>query len=278
MKRNLLRAICTAVVASVMVLATACSGGGDGGNGGGGGNAPEQAVVVGGSTSVLPYMEDLAVSYPGTTPEVQGGGTSAGVSGVRAGTMSIGMASRALTDEEKSEFWNATIARDGIAIIVNTSNPVTELSVELIRDIFAGNITNWSDLGGNDATINVVTREEGSGTRSAFEELVMGSETIMTGAINQTSNGVIRTTVEGDANGIGFISIGNLAQGGVTGVSIGGVEPNNNNINNGTYQLYRPFILFTKEAPTGAVKSFMDYVLSNDGQTLLEGRGLVRVN
>ncbi|MDR2569183.1 MAG: substrate-binding domain-containing protein, partial [Oscillospiraceae bacterium] len=133
------------------------------------------AFIIAGSTSVQPYVEILveeyAVLYPDKLIDVQGGGSSAGIQAVESNTAQIGMSSRNLKETEEY-LWRIEITKDGLAIIVNPENPVTSLTLEEIRGIYAAEYTNWSELGGPDARIHIITREEGSGTRSAFEELV----------------------------------------------------------------------------------------------------------
>jgi len=159
------RILLVTVLALVIVfLFASCGGGGDSGR-----------VDVSGSTSVLPYMEMLAVEYmqqTGKIVQVGGGGSSAGISNVGSGVSNIGMSSRNLSADEEASFQVYEIARDGLAIIVHPDNPVSDLSIQQIRDIYAERITDWAEFGGNPGNITLVTRENGSGTRDAFEELV----------------------------------------------------------------------------------------------------------
>jgi len=247
------------------------------------------SVVVSGSSSMLPYVEKLAHEYnkkPGVKHvDVQGGGSSAGIIAAKEGIADIGMSSRTLKPAEL-DLWSVEIAKDGLAIVVHPDNPIIKktgssvinLSSEQIRAIYAGDITNWKDLGGNDAKINVVTREAGSGTRSAFEELVMGAgNRISSGALVMNSNGLIRMVVSDDKNAIGFISMG-LVEGGaksVVALKIDGVEATASNVLSGDYKLARGFIFVAKEEPTGDVKAFVDFVLSEEGKDLLRKEGLI---
>jgi phosphate transport system substrate-binding protein len=134
--------------------------------------------------------------------------------------------------------------------------------------IYSGQITNWNEVGGSNNTINVVSREEGSGTRGAFEELVMGDELITENAILQPSNGAVRTTVTGDPNAIGYISFGYLDSS-VKSVSIDGVAGTVDNAKNGTYPIVRPLLFLTKDQPTGLVKEFLDFCLGDEGQAIV---------
>ena len=185
----------------------------------------EAHVVIAGSTSVQPYIELLAEEFISIRPDidvdVQGGGSSAGITAADTGTADIGMSSRALKDSETG-YWVIEIAKDGLAVIVNASNPVTDLSLEQVRAVYTNEITDWGELGGADAKIHVITREEGSGTRGAFEELVMDGSYITPRAIVQDSNGAVRQLVTGDPNAIGFISLG-LVNDAVKAINLDGV-------------------------------------------------------
>jgi len=253
------------------------------------GHGETNHVIVAGSTSVQPYMEILAENYvrrfPGRAIDVQGGGSSAGISAVGSGIADIGMSSRSLSEHEKELYEPIVIAWDGLALIVHPSNPVNNLTVEQIRDIYSGIITDWGDVGGNRGEdIFVISREAGSGTRAFFEEFVMDGKRISNRAIIQSTNGTIRTLVSGNARGnrqaIGFISLGLLdlpGQNPVKGVSINGVKPTNENIVNHSYNLFRPFLIVTDLEPHDDVLDFIDFIVSDDGQSILENRGLVGV-
>ena len=144
---------------------------------------------------------------PGLGVNVQGGGSSAGIQACKSGACQIGMSSRELKGDEQ-DLVEIVVARDGLAIIVHPSNPVRGAKVAEIKQIFAGDLRNWRFLGGPDRSITVVTREEGSGTRGAFQELVMGKTRIFKGAITEDSNGTVREIVAHDPHSIGFISLG----------------------------------------------------------------------
>ncbi|MCL2299426.1 MAG: substrate-binding domain-containing protein, partial [Firmicutes bacterium] len=161
------------------------------------GARPGHAVAAAGSTSVQPYAEILEEAFAHTHEgeiDVQGGGSSAGIVAAQSGTADIGMSSRALKGSEAA-LWSVEIAKDGLAVVVHPSNPVSDLSLGQIRAVYAQSITNWGSLGGRDAKIHIITREEGSGSRSAFEDLVMGGREISPGAIVQASNGAVRQLV-----------------------------------------------------------------------------------
>jgi phosphate transport system substrate-binding protein len=234
-------------------------------------------ITVAGSTSVEPFAELLAEEYmlrhPTSHIYVQGGGSTAGIEAVRSRAAHIGMSSRSLMAEEK-DLYAVTIARDAIAIIVHPKNPVDDLSLAQIRKVFSRNIRNWSEVGGHFRPIVLVTREEGSGTREAFQKLVMGKEEISLESLVQDSNGAIRQVVAGDPNAIGYISLG-LVNEKVKALKISGAEPILKNIESGRYHLIRPFLFIFNSEPVGEAKSFLDFVMSPEAQRLLSKEGLV---
>lgn len=235
------------------------------------------AMIVAGSTSVQPYAEVLAEEYMGLNPgseiDIQGGGSAAGITAAQSGSADIGMSSRALKDDEKS-LWYVEIARDGLVLIVNPKNPIRNLTKDQVRGIYTATITDWSELGGPKSKINIITREEGSGTRSAFTELLMGKAEITPKAIVQDSNGAVRQLVAEDPNSIGFISLG-LVNDKVKALHLDGVIASRENIINGSYTLSRPFLFVTKGKPSGLTKKFVDFTLSPEGQKLLSNEGLI---
>jgi phosphate transport system substrate-binding protein len=229
-------------------------------------------ITEAGSTTVQPVAESLAAAfmakYPDVTVVIQGGGSSTGVKSAAEGTVDIGAASRELKPNEVGTVVEHVLARDGIAIIAHPTQTVGDLSVEQVKRIFTGEITNWSQVGGADEGINVVAREEGSGTRAAFEEMVMGEDLITPTAILQPSNGAVRTTVSGDPNAIGFLSFGYMDSS-IKALSIDGVAPNIENAVNGSYSIVRPLLFLTKEPPEGLVKEFIDFCLGPEGQAIV---------
>ncbi|MEW6374911.1 MAG: phosphate ABC transporter substrate-binding protein [Thermodesulfobacteriota bacterium] len=236
-------------------------------------------ITVAGSTSVEPFAELLAEEYmirhPQSRVYVQGGGSTAGIEAVKTHAAQIGMSSRSLMAGEK-DLYAITIARDAIAIIVHPKNPVRDLSLGEIRQIFTGKIRNWKEIGGHPHPIILVTREEGSGTREAFQKLVMGKEEISLESLVQDSNGAIRQVVSGDPNAIGYISLG-LVNEKVSALKISGVEPSLNNIESKSYTLVRPFLFVFNGEPSGVAKSFLEFVMSPGAQKLLSKEGLVPI-
>jgi phosphate transport system substrate-binding protein len=239
-------------------------------------------ITESGSTSVQPLAEILAEEFMAKNTKVkvtiQGGGSSVGIKAATDGTVNIGASSRELTEAEAANLVEHVLCKDGIAVITNTANGVNSLTKEQIKNIFAGNITNWKDVGGADKAIHVVAREEGSGTRGAFEELIMGKETkISNTAILQSSNGALLQVMKGDPDAIGFLSFGYL-DASVKAVSIGGVAATPENALNGSYPVIRPFLFVTKGEPTGLVKAFIDYCLSDEAQSSITKEGYLSIN
>ncbi len=239
----------------------------------------EGQIQIAGSTTVQPLSEVLAEAFmaenPGVTIEVQGGGSSVGVTSSGEGTVSIGNASRNVKESEFETFPGLqvyTIAYDGIAIATNPELSLPSLTVDQVKQIFAGVITNYSEVGGPDGEIIVVSREEGSGTRAAFEELVMQSgETealIAENALLQQSNGQIRTTIATTPNAIGYLSFGFLDES-VNTVAIDGVEPTVENVKSGDYSIFRPLNMLTNGEPDALAKAFLDFILSDAGQAIV---------
>lgn len=243
------------------------------------GKTSSRSVSLLGSTSIQPFAEVLAEQYakknPGQFVEVQGGGSTAGLQAAANGLADIGMCSRALTAEETRQFTPILIARDGLAIVVNPENPVAGLSLEQLRALFAGRVTNWKDVGGKDGPVRPITREEGSGTRESFVRLIMGQERISRRALTQESNGAVKELVKGDPATIGYMSLGLVGKE-LKAVPVEGARPTAENVLAGRYTLARPLLFVTKGATGPAAQKFVDFVLSPEGQRLLETEGLVR--
>ena len=243
------------------------------------GGEAKKTITEAGSTTVQPLAEKLSNAFMASNPNVeitiQGGGSSVGVKSVDNGTVDIGAISRELKPGEPA-LVKHLLVRDGIAIIANPSNTVNGLTKEQVRNIFAGNIVNWSEVGGPDEDIHIIAREEGSGTRTAFEDIVMGKEGPYVGksAILQPSNGAIMTGVGSDAQSIGFVSFGYLDSS-VKALAIDGVEGTVANAKNGSYPVVRSLYFLTKAQPEGVVKEFIDYCLGTEGQRIVTEEGYI---
>jgi phosphate transport system substrate-binding protein len=261
MKRSL------AALCLLMLLGAACSRGGT-----------SKQIVVAGSTSIQPFADRWSEVYmsehPGRAVNVQGGGSSSGIQAAKSGAADIGMSSRDLKPDEK-DLTEIVVAWDGLAIIVHPSLPLRGLTLREVKSIFAGEIRNWKGLTGQDKAIDVVTREEGSGTRGAFQELVMGKTTRITNkAIVEDSNGTVREIVANDPFSIGYISLG-LVIDRVRALDLDGVKASEENILTKQYKLVRPFLFLTKGPASSPVKDFIDFVLSPEGQELIKKEGLI---
>jgi phosphate transport system substrate-binding protein len=236
-------------------------------------------LTLAGSTSIQPFADKWAEIFmekrPGMGVNVQGGGSSAGIQACKSGACQIGMSSRELKGDEK-DLVEIVVARDGLAIIVHPGNPVRGATLAQVKQIFSGDLANWRFLGGLDKAITVVTREEGSGTRGAFQELVMGKVRIFRGAITEDSNGTVREIVAHDPYSVGFISLG-LVNEQVRALALDGVEGSEASIRAGRYKLVRPFLFLTKGGPSRVAQDFIDFVLSDEGQALIKKEGLIPV-
>ncbi len=234
-------------------------------------------VTLAGSTSIQPFAERWAEEYRGGRVIVQAGGSTAGIKAAHDGTADIGMSSRELHPAEADGLMQTVVARDGIAVIVHASNPVKALTLSALRDVYSGRIRNWRQLGGMNTPITVITREDGSGTRDAFQEFVMGTrDEIATSALVTAYSGGLRKMVSQDQAAIGYVTFSQLnAQ--IHALAIDGVEPTERSIASGAYRLQRPFVFLTRGAPTGAARAFIEFVLSGAGQQLARSEGLAPV-
>lgn len=243
----------------------------------------EGELNIAGSTTVQPLAEVLAESFevlkPGVTVYVQGGGSSVGVRSAADRSADIGMASREVKPSELNEHPELvvhTIARDGIAIVTEPGCVVENLTMEQVRQIFAGEITSWSEVGGEDLIITVVAREEGSGTRSAFEDMVMEDALIVSNAILQPSNGAVRTTISVTPGTIGFLSFGYLDDQ-TKAIAIDGFLPTDENTSSGEYSIVRSLNMITHGEPEEKAGAFLEFVLSEDGQAIVAQEGYLPV-
>jgi len=244
------------------------------------GSRGHETITLAGSTAFQPFAEKLAERYiathPGAAVNVQGGGSAVGIQAAISGAAQIGMADLVQLPDEAKSLTATVVARDGIAIVVNPRNPVNGVTDAQARDVFSGRITNWKDLGGPDATIRVICREEGSGTRRSFDALVLRGDRVSPEALFQYSNGTVREAVTSDPNSIGYVSIG-LVNDKVKALLWKGIVATNEDVKNGTYPLARPIYFLTRGEPAPFVKSFIDYVLSAEGQEILAAEGLIAV-
>jgi phosphate transport system substrate-binding protein len=244
------------------------------------GGSKAHSITIAGSTSVQPFAEKLAEIYMEVHPDVvinvQGGGSTAGIKACVQKAAQVGTCSRELKSEE-SNLERIVIAHDGIAIIVHPKNPVNNLTIEQLQGIFSGKTRSWSLLGWVDKPIFFVTREEGSGTRDAFEHLVMGKLDISDEALVQDSNGSVREIIANNPWAIGYISFG-VVNKQVKALAVNSVIPTHKTIKNEQYKLTRPFLFVTLHQPSDLSQKFIDFVLGPDGQRILEHEGLIGVH
>ena len=241
--------------------------------------AQSHIISVGGSTSVTPLMELFQAEYEKANNvkiTISGTGSGDGIKGAGEGTYEIGMSSRELTPAEiGTGLVPLVVAIDGIAVILNTGNPISGLSMDQIKGIYTGTVTRWEQLGaeanGKRGGIAVVSREPGSGTRGAFQELVKFSDSEIVGnAIVFDGTGAIKSAVASNADAIGYISLGSV-DGSIKALSVDGIAASNDNVKNGSYKIARPFILITKQgaALNPATRAFLDWTLGDEGQTIV---------
>ena len=217
---------------------------------------------------------------PNVIVTVSGGGSSVGVKSVSEQSAGIGMASREIRDSEIAECPEIvihTIARDGIAIVTSHDVDVTDITLEEARGIFAEEITDWAEVGGTPGLVTIVSREEGSGTRSAFEDIVMDESLIGANAILQPSNGAVRTTVASTPGSIAYISFGYLDERTVP-MAIDGALPTTENVADGSYPVVRPLNMVTYGEPEGKIAKWLQFIVSEDGQAVVAAEGYLPVN
>ena len=237
-------------------------------------------VNTDGSTSMADVMavfqEVFKEMYPDVTVNYSGTGSGSGIEGVLAGTCDIGLSSRALTDEEKNNgAVENIVALDGVAVVINPENPVTDLTTAQIAQIFTGEITNWSELGGDDLEIAVYGRESGSGTRGAFEE-ILGIEDACDYTNEYGSTGDVIGSVAGNPNAIGYASLSAVDET-VKALNVNGVAPSEATVKDGTYTIQRPFVMVTAEGTelSAQAQAFLDFAMSADAAQYIAQAGAV---
>ena len=241
------------------------------------------SVSTDGSTSMEKVIGALGEAFTEANPDVNftynPTGSGSGITAVSEGRCDIGLSSRNLKDEEAAKGLKATVlALDGIAVIVNPENPVSELSLEQIAKIYTGEITNWSELGGNDAEIVVIGREAGSGTRDGFESITKTADACIYRQ-ELTSTGDVITTVAQNPDAIGYASLASIGDT-VKALVVEGVAPSEETVKDGSYLVQRPFVLVTREGEelSEAAQAFFDYITSADAASIIADAGAVAVN
>ena len=239
-------------------------------------------VATGGSTSmknvIAALTEGFAEVEPGVTVSYDPTGSGAGITGATDKTLDIGLSSRALKDEEKNDVDGTVIALDGIAIIVNKASKVEDLTVDQLKQMFTGEITNWADVGGDDGEIVLIGREAGSGTRDGFESIVDVKDSCKY-AQELTATGAVISAVEANPLAIGYASLSAVGDT-VKMVTVGGVECSEETVKDGSYEVQRPFVFVTNKSVTLSeqAQAFFDFATSTDAADLIRTAGAVPVN
>ena len=239
-------------------------------------------VATGGSTSmknvIAALTEGFAEVEPGVTVSYDPTGSGAGITGATDKTLDIGLSSRALKDDEKADVEGTTISLDGIAIIVNNASKVEDLTVDQLKQMFTGEITNWSEVGGDDGEIVLIGREAGSGTRDGFESIVDVKDSCKY-AQELTATGAVISAVEANPLAIGYASLSAVGDT-VKMVTVGGVECSEETVKDGSYEVQRPFVFVTNKsvALSEQAQAFFDFATSADAADLIRTAGAVPVN
>ena len=279
--------VCGAVAAAAAL--TACGGSASSSASTAAGSAASSAtaalsgnVAAGGSTSmknvIAALTEGFAEVEPGVTVSYDPTGSGAGITGAADKTLDIGLSSRALKDDEKADVDGTTIALDGIAIIVNNASKVEDLTVDQLKQMFTGEITNWSEVGGDDGEIVLIGREAGSGTRDGFESIVEVKDSCKY-AQELTATGAVISAVEANPLAIGYASLSAVGDT-VKMVTVGGVECSEETVKDGSYEVQRPFVFVTNKsvALSEQAQAFFDFATSADAADLIRTAGAVPVN
>ena len=278
--------VCGAVAAAAAL--TACGGSAAASSTAAGSTASSTAaalsgnVAAGGSTSmknvIAALTEGFAEVEPGVTVSYDPTGSGAGITGAADKTLDIGLSSRALKDDEKADVDGTTIALDGIAIIVNNASKVENLTVDQLKQMFTGEITNWSEVGGDDGEIVLIGREAGSGTRDGFESIVDVKDSCKY-AQELTATGAVISAVEANPLAIGYASLSAVGDT-VKMVTVGGVECSEETVKDGSYEVQRPFVFVTNKsvALSEQAQAFFDFATSADAADLIRTAGAVPVN
>jgi phosphate transport system substrate-binding protein len=244
-------------------------------------------LALQGSTTVLPIAQKEAEEFMKTNIKadisVSGGGSGVGISALIDSSCDIGDSSRSIKAKEivmaKQKGVNPVgtiIANDGIAVVVNNGNKVEALSLDQLKAIYSGQITKWSQVGGSDDTIVIISRDSASGTFEVFNELVLKGAKLREDSLMQASNKEVAETVAKTPGAIGYVGLGYLSSD-LKALKIAGVMPSDATVLNGTYKLSRPLYMYTNGDPSGLAKSFIDYILSDEGQKIVKDVGFVVV-
>ena len=269
--KKIMMIVLAAITAAAMFAGCAADNGSAGGS-----------VSTDGSTSMEKVIGALGESFmannQGTTFTYNPTGSGSGIQAVSEGRCDIGLSSRALKDDEKaSGLVETVVALDGIAIVVNPENPVSDLDIDTIAKIYTGEITNWKEVGGNDAEIVLIGREAGSGTRDGFESITGTAEKCQYRQ-ELTSTGDVITTVSSNPNAIGYASLASVKDT-VKALTVNGVVPSEASVKDGSYVVQRPFVLVTKDGTklSDSAQKFFDYITSEAASKVISNAGAVPV-
>ncbi|MBN1793478.1 MAG: phosphate ABC transporter substrate-binding protein [Candidatus Omnitrophica bacterium] len=244
-----------------------------------------KTITIKGSTTVLPIAQVCAEEYMRKNPSayisVQGGGSGVGIAGIVDGTCDIGDASRPIKDKELEQAVSRgvspkahVVAMDGIAVVVHPSNSVSAFTKQQIKDIYTGKVSNWSEVGGSGGEIVVISRDSASGTFEAFNGLALDKEKVRPDALLEASNQAVAGTVAKTPGAIGYIGLGYVTYQ-VKAIPVNGIECTKETVLSGKYPFARPLFMYTNGKPTGEVEGFLNFVLSDSGQDLVEDAGFV---
>lgn len=240
----------------------------------------EGKIDIAGGTAHIPVMNDAAKNVSTFNPKirvtVEGGGSGIGVQKVGEGLVDIGNTGRALSEQETAKYGlkSFPFALDGVAVVVHPDNPVSKLSAQQARDIFAGKVANWKEVGGKDAPIHLFCRDEASGTREVFWEKLLQKGPVAAAANVVPSNGAMKVAVSRDSGAIGYVSIGHVDRS-VKAVVLDGVEASQQNALSGAYPVVRKLYSNTKGEPSALVKAFIGYILSPEGAEIVKKHGYI---
>ena len=239
-------------------------------------------VKISGGTAHIPVMKEAAKQimqrYPDIRITIAGGGSGVGIKQVGEGLVDIGNSGRKATDEEIAKYGLKLFkwAVDGVGVVVHPNNPVSDLTTDQVKAIFAGTIGNWQAVGGPDKAINIYTRDEASGTREVFWKKALGKAGISNKALVVASNGAMKASVASDPYAIGYVSVGHMETS-VKPVALDGVTPTLETVKSGRYTVARGLYSNTKGDPTGLTKTFIDFLFSATGQNIAAAKGFIAV-